>query len=303
VLVYWGYRGAGGPPGAGADPVIRAACAVELLHVCALVHDDLMDASDLRRGAPAVHVQFAGLHRGEGWRGDPDTFGAGAAILLGDLALTWADAALTWAGIPADRLGVTLEVFNALRREMMGGQYLDLVEGRRGGADLQAVRRVLTFKSAKYTVERPLHMGAALAGGHGSEVTRCYSAYGLPLGEAFQLRDDILGVFGEPARTGKPAGEDLREGKETWLVVRARERCGPAGRRLLDTSLGDPKLTEDTVGALRTVIVESGALEETEARIAELVEEALAGIDHPAVAPDAAGALRALAELITSRDH
>src|SRR5512132_3935839 len=271
AFVYWGYRGAGGAAdGPAADAAIQAACSVELLHVCALIHDDIMDGSEVRRGRPAMHVGFAGLHRGRAWRGDPAAFGEGAAMLMGDLAFTWADVALSEAGLPDDRLAAALRVFNRLRSELMGGQYLDLVEARRGSPDEDAVRRVLTYKSGKYTIERPLHLGLALAGD--------YSAYGLPLGEAFQLRDDILGVFGAPEVTGKPAGDDLREGKETYLVMLARQRADGAGRQLLESALGNAKLSEDEVADLRRLITGCGAVEATEARIAELLAQAKAAL-------------------------
>jgi geranylgeranyl diphosphate synthase, type I len=302
AFVWWGYRGAGGPPeGPRAEAVVRAACSVELLHVCALIHDDVMDGSQVRRGRPAMHVEFATLHRACTWRGDPGAFGTGAAVLMGDLAFTWADAALADAGLPSDRLLAALKVFNRLRSELMGGQYLDLLEARRGAPDEAAVRRVLTYKSGKYTIERPLHLGLAMAGGPPA-LERAYSAYGLPLGEAFQLRDDVLGVFGSPELTGKPAGDDLREGKETYLVLQARARSDGAGRRLLDGALGDAKLTDEDVEAVREVIATSGALARTEARVAELLAEAKAalaaaeGIDERARA-----ALAALADHVTDR--
>jgi geranylgeranyl diphosphate synthase, type I len=304
AFVYWGWRGAGGPAGAPADPVLRAACAVELLHACALIHDDIMDGSRTRRGRPAVHVGFAGLHERSGWRGDPDAFGAGAAILMGDLAFAWADAALTGAGLADDQLRAAFEVFNVLRSEMIGGQYLDLVEAQRGPADEAAVRRVLRYKSARYTIERPLQMGAAMAPcdpGRRADAVAVYEAYGLPLGEAFQLRDDVLGVFGDASVTGKPAGDDLREGKETWLVLRTRQLAGPSGLRLLESSLGDAKLSGDALAAVRDVIVSCGALADTEARIGALVAEATAAVDRPAVEPEAARALVELAVHVTDR--
>ena len=302
AFLYWGYRGAGGAAdGQEADAAIRAACSVELLHICALIHDDIMDGSEVRRGRPAMHVGFAELHRGRSWRGDPAAFGEGAAVLMGDLAFTWADVALAEAGLPDDRLAAALRVFNRLRSELMGGQYLDLVEARRGAPDEAAVRRVLTYKSGKYTIERPLHLGHAIAGGE-TELAAAYSAYGLPLGEAFQLRDDILGVFGAPEVTGKPAGDDLREGKETYLVMLARRRAGRAGRQLLEGALGNAKLPEDEVAQLRRMIADCGALAATEARIDELLAEAKAalaaagGIDETA-----RGVLLALADHVTDR--
>jgi geranylgeranyl diphosphate synthase type I len=183
----------------------------------------------------------------------------------------------------------------------MGGQYLDLVEARRGAPDEDAVRRVLTYKSGKYTIERPLHLGLALAAGQPG-LAGAYSAYGLPLGEAFQLRDDILGVFGAPEATGKPAGDDLREGKETYLVMLARQRADRAGRQLLEGALGNAKLSEDEVAELRRLITACGALDATEARIAVLLAEAkdalaaAGGIDETARAT-----LAALADHVTDR--
>jgi geranylgeranyl diphosphate synthase, type I len=303
AFVYWGYRGAGGAPdGQQADAAVRAACSVELLHVCALIHDDIMDGSDVRRGRPAMHVGFAELHRTSAWRGDPAAFGEGAAVLMGDLAFTWADVALAEAGLADDRLASAIRVFNRLRSELMGGQYLDLVEARRGAPDEAAVRRVLTYKSGKYTIERPLHLGHAIAGG-GPGLAAAYSAYGLPLGEAFQLRDDILGVFGSPEVTGKPAGDDLREGKETYLVMLARQRTGPAGRQLLEAALGNAKLSEDEVAELRRMIADCGALDATEGRIGVLLTKAktalaaAGGIDETA-----RETLLALADHVTDRN-
>jgi geranylgeranyl diphosphate synthase type I len=302
AFVYWGYRGAGGAAdGPEAEACVRAACSVELLHVCALIHDDIMDGSEVRRGRPAMHVGFAGLHRGLGWRGDPAAFGEGAAMLMGDLAFTWADAALAEAGLPDDRLAAALRVFNRLRSELMGGQYLDLVEARRGAPDEDAVRRVLTYKSGKYTIERPLHLGLALAAGPPARAAG-YSAYGLPLGEAFQLRDDVLGVFGSPEVTGKPAGDDLREGKETYLVMQARRRADRAGRGLLEGALGNAKLSEDEVAELRRLITGCGALDATEARIGELLAEAKAALAAADGIDEAARAtLAALADHVTDR--
>jgi geranylgeranyl diphosphate synthase type I len=302
AFVYWGYRGAGGDPeGPLAAATVRASCSVELLHVCALIHDDIMDNSEVRRGRPTMHVEFAGRHRAWAWRGDPAGFGQGAAVLMGDLAFTWADVALAEAGLPDARLAAALRVFNRLRSELMGGQYLDLIEARRGAPSEAGVRRVLTYKSGKYTIERPLHLGLAIAGGPW-ELAAAYSGYGLPLGEAFQLRDDVLGVFGTPEVTGKPAGDDLREGKETYLVMRARAGTGAAGLRVLDGALGDPKLTEDEVEAVRRVIVESGALAETEVRIGELLVQAKAAIAAATeVDPVARATLAQLADHVTDR--
>jgi geranylgeranyl diphosphate synthase type I len=297
AFCYWGYRGAGGED---SDAVVTAASALELFQACALIHDDVMDGSDTRRGMPAAHRRFASLHRSEGWHGDPEAFGTGAAILLGDLCLSWSDAMLAEAGLPADGLLRAKPVFDLMRTELMGGQYLDLLEQARGGGSVQRALRVVDFKSAKYTIERPLLLGAAMAGG-GPGVTEAYSGYGLPLGEAFQLRDDVLGVFGDPRETGKPAGDDLREGKRTVLVALALERATPGQSALVRRHLGDPRLSPEGVEALRGVITDTGALVETERMITKLTARALSALESAPLEPEACEVLGELAEAATAR--
>ncbi len=271
AFCYWGWRAAGGDD---SESAVRAATSLELLQACALIHDDVMDASDTRRGQPSTHRRFASLHRGSSWLGSPETYGVGAAILLGDLCLSWADELLFTSGMPAEALLRAKPVLDVMRTELMAGQYLDLLEQVRGGGSVERAMRVVRYKSAKYTIERPLHLGAALADAP-EELVELYSAYGLPLGEAFQLRDDVLGVFGDPGQTGKPAGDDLREGKRTVLIARTLEVASPAETALLRRHLGDPGLTEDGVEALREVITSTGALEAVEAHITELTQAAL----------------------------
>ncbi len=297
AFCYWGYRGAGGED---SDAVVTAATALELFQACALIHDDVMDGSDTRRGMPAAHRRFASLHRSEGWHGDPEAFGTGAAILLGDLCLSWSDAMLAEAGLPTEGLLRAKPVFDLMRTELMGGQYLDLLEQARGGGSVTRALRVVDFKSAKYTIERPLLLGAAMAGG-GPGVTAAYSGYGLPLGEAFQLRDDVLGVFGDPRETGKPAGDDLREGKRTVLIALALERTTPGQAALVRRHLGDPRLSPEGVAALREVITETGALAETERMIRELTGRALAALESAPLQAEACEVLGELAEAATAR--
>ncbi len=295
AFCYWGWRGAGGSD---AEPAVRAATSLELLQACALIHDDVMDRSDTRRGQPAAHRRFASLHRGSGWLGSPEAFGTGAAILLGDLCLTWSDELLFDSGLPLDALIRAKPVFDEMRTELMAGQYLDLLEQARGGGSVERALRVVRFKSAKYTIERPLHLGAALAGGS-PELMAAYSRYGLPLGEAFQLRDDVLGVFGDPQETGKPAGDDLREGKRTVLIAMATERATHAQGATLRRHLGDPSLGADGVDALREVIEGTGAHLEVEAMITQLTSDALTALAD--VAEPARTPLAALAVAATSR--
>src|SRR5690349_8281772 len=230
AFAYWGYRGAGG---ADSEQVVAAVAALELVQASALIHDDLMDRSDTRRGLPSVHRRFTARHRNAGWGGDGTSFGDNAAVLLGDLALVWADELLHSSGVELSDLARARPVFDAMRTEVTAGQYLDVLTQATGDTSLERAGKVARYKSAKYTVERPLLLGAALAGAP-AEVHAAYSAYGLPLGEAFQLRDDVLGVFGDPAQTGKPAGDDLREGKRTYLVAAAFGALGDQGRAELD---------------------------------------------------------------------
>ena len=297
AFAYWGWRGAGGADG---DEIVAAVAALEFVQACALVHDDVMDGSDTRRGQPAVHRRFAALHRESGWRGDPDGFGTAAAILLGDTCLIWADEMLNTSGLPAEALLRGQPVYDEMRTEIMAGQYLDVLGQAMGDATVERAMAIVRYKSAKYTVERPLHFGAALAGGS-PELAAAYSAYGLPLGEAFQLRDDVLGVFGDPAETGKPAGDDLREGKRTVLVAKTLERATPAQAVMVEQHLGDPDLDDAGIAAVRELITSSGALAETEKLIAELTERALAALDADGLDPESADVLRELAVAATAR--
>src|SRR5262252_3480729 len=230
AFCYWGWRACGGGDG---PPIFAAAAALELLHASALVHDDVMDASDTRRGQPAAHRRFAARHAAARWRGSADRFGAGAAILIGDLLLAWTDEMIRTSGMPPEAVLRGLLVLDAMRTEVFGGQFLDLVSQASADSAVESALRVVRLKSAKYTVERPLHLGAALAG-RGAAARSAFTGYGIPLGVAFQLRDDVLGVFGDPAWTGKPVTDDLREGKRTVMLAIAAERADARQAELLE---------------------------------------------------------------------
>jgi geranylgeranyl diphosphate synthase type I len=266
-----GWLVAGGEPDSAA--IVPAAASLEWLQGSALVHDDLMDGSDTRRGRPAVHREFEARHRTRGAVGDPAGFGTSVAVLLGDLMLSWCDEMFRDSGLPTVPRALTY--LDLCKTEVVAGQFLDVVGQTRATLSVPEAMRVVRFKSAKYTVERPLHMGAALAGAD-DDLLASLSEVALPLGEAFQLRDDVLGVFGDPAVTGKPAGDDLREGKRTVLVARARELADADGRALLDEALG----TLEGVVPLAELIRSSGALEAVEADISRLEHAADAAIDR-----------------------
>ncbi len=298
AFCFWGFR-AVSVEVADQPALLRAAAALELLHASALVHDDYMDSSDTRRGRPATHKAFDAMHRERGWSGSPELYGAAAAILLGDLLLVWSDELLRRCGLPPGPVSRALDFFDSSRSEVITGQFLDVSAQARAASDVEQAMRVLRYKSAKYSVERPLHVGAALAGA-GEDMTGALSAFGLPLGEAFQLRDDLLGVFGDPAVTGKPAGDDLTEGKRTVLVALALQRAPAADAKLLDRALGSP-LTGSEVEALRQIISASGADAEVEELIERLTSTSLRALDEAPVTDPAREALRDLAAAATQR--
>jgi geranylgeranyl diphosphate synthase, type I len=310
AFCYWGWRGVGGQD---CPQIYAAAAALELLHASALIHDDLMDGSDTRRGRASLHRQFEQRHAGHGWRGSARSFGAGAAILLGDLLLSWSDEMFHASGLPATALARGRPVLYLMRTEVFAGQYLDLLGQAAGDSTVASALRVVKYKAAKYTIERPLHLGAALAGavlpgtagaggaGPGQAAAAAYTAYGLPLGAAFQLRDDILGVFGDPAQTGKPAGDDLREGKRTVLLAAARALATPGQAAEIDRHVGNPRLGAAGVAAVRAAITGTGALAECEAMIERHVTEALAALAQAPVTGEAKQALAELAVAATAR--
>ena len=299
AFCYWGFRGGGGADG---PDIVRAALALELLHTFALLHDDIMDGSRIRKFRPSAWLSFGDLHARSAWRRGRQNFGVSAAILAGDLALMWADDLFGTTRLAPDRVLAGLGLFTTMRVEVTAGQYLDLVEAHRGQTDEAAARRVCTLKSGRYTVERPLQIGLALAGGD-AELHAAFAAYGNPLGQAFQIRDDVLGVFGDPDTTGKPNDDDFREGKETVLVAKARQAASPSDRDTLDRLLGAPDLDDDGVAELRRILVESGALAATLRLIDALVSEAVAGIERAALPTPVRDALVELAEYVGQRDR
>jgi geranylgeranyl diphosphate synthase type I len=274
--------------------------ALEFVHASALVHDDVMDGARTRRGRPATHIGFADRHGSEGLTGDEGTFGTGAAILVGDLALVWSDELLRCSGLSAEALGRARPVWDTMRTEVTAGQYLDLLRAAGGLPGPDGALTVARYKSAGYTVQRPLQLGAAIAGA-GPDVTDACTAIGLPLGEAFQLRDDVLGVFGDPAVTGKSADDDLREGKQTLLIALAEQSADAEGRRLLTDVLGDPDAGHDELDAIRRLLESTGARTRVEERIAERTDEARAAIAAAPLTDEARAALDALAVAATSR--
>ena len=294
AFCHWGFVGGGGDPAA--TEVVDAGAAFELMHAFALFHDDVMDDAASRRGAPTTHTVFAQRHAEAGWAGESRRFGEGVAILVGDLAFVYADQLLAGANAVAWR------VWNELRIELNVGQLLDIMGSVRGVHDVAQAERICRYKSGKYTIERPLHLGAALAApDRFDELAPGLSAYGLPLGDAFQMRDDVMGAFGDTTATGKPVGGDLREGKPTPLLARALVAATPAQRETLER-VGGPGLDEQGVADVQQAIVDTGALADLEATIERLTAEAVAAIDQVDLTTEARRELVALAAFVSQRE-
>ena len=281
------------------EEAIRAAAALELLHTFAIVHDDVMDRSPTRRGSSSSWKHLADEHRRTGYPGDPDAYGDAAAVLAGDMALVLADRALLDSGFPTERLTPALRRYDRMRVEVVAGQYLDVLAAHRGSASEQEARRIAVLKSGGYTVEAPLQIGAILGGGT-EDLLECLARYGVALGEAFQLRDDVLGTFGDPDVTGKDRDSDLLEGKRTVLLAKALSAASGEDRRVLER-VGGVDLAPEELDRIRKVVEATGALEATLALIDELADEAKRALLAPPVPQRAEGLLSEMADVVVVR--
>lgn len=289
AMAHWGFVGAGGEP---SDQAIsNLGAALELLQAFALFHDDVMDGSLTRRGEPTAHVRSINAHVENGWGGEARRYGESVAILAGDVSLVLSDVLLHDVG-PAVR-----SLWNELRIEVNLGQFLDVVGTARGAVPLETAERIVEYKTARYTIVRPLQMGAALTGR--TDLEAQLGSIGTPLGIAFQLRDDMLGAFGETALTGKPVGDDLREGKPTPLLARARRAATSAQADKLDLVGSD--LSSDDVSAIQSVFTDTGAVADIESQIERLTNESLDAISRTPLAADASERLAELASFLATR--
>lgn len=302
AFAYWGWRSVTDDEDPENPQMLRLFAALELLHACALVHDDVIDDSATRRGLPTVHRLFAQKHRDRRWNGSSEQFGLSAAILLGDLALVWADDIVATADLTADAQRRVQRVWSDIRTEVLGGQYLDIVAESSGATTVASAMTVNTYKTASYTITRPLQFGVAAAADR-PDVQAIFYEVGNDLGVAFQLRDDVLGVFGDPAVTGKPSGDDLRSGKRTVLLAEAVEladKSDPAAAQLLRSSIGT-ELSEGQVRELCRVIESVGALAAVERHIDLLTARSLETIGTAPIDAQAKAGLSKLARLAANR--
>ena len=299
LFAYVGYLGTGAHPD---EAALKASASLELVHVCALMHDDVMDGSDSRRGAPSIHKAFEAIHQSNNSLGSPEQFGISSAILLGDLALIWSAKMLHQSGLTPEALLRSLPMYDEMRVELMAGQYLDVYGSTLASQSVERSLKVARYKSGKYTIERPLHFGAAMGSPNPEKLMKAYSDYGLPLGEAFQLRDDVLGVFGNPSETGKPAGDDLREGKRTVLLATTLDRVSPAQQAIINEHVGNAHLSADGVEEVRNIMVTTDSLAELEDLIERLTQSALAALDNEVIAKVARTSLTELVAIATRRN-
>jgi geranylgeranyl diphosphate synthase type I len=296
AMCYLGWLSAHGPTeGVGRADVVRVGAALEMLHIFALIHDDVMDESASRRGHPSVHTQAARLHTESGGRGSPQRFGESIAMLVGDLAHAEADQLA--AGLPAEMR----RIWRILVVELVCGQRRDLTGSVAGRRDVGHARQVARMKSGSYTVERPLQLGAAAAAASGAVFSNL-ALYGREVGEAFALRDDLLGVWGDPVLTGKPAGDDLLSGKPTVILALAQQRLTGSARRVLQR-VGTPELTADDIGLLQRELDSCGVVEAVEDKIGAHLNTALSELDDRVLHPEGIAGLTQMAHQIAWRDR
>ncbi|NLT29987.1 MAG: polyprenyl synthetase family protein [Propionibacterium sp.] len=305
----WGHIAVRGVP---EDPtgLLWAAASLDVLHVSALMHDDVMDASDTRRGVPAAHRQFEAVHRDSGWLGEPVVFGRAGAILLGDLLTMWSvqmvDQTPMRGGLSFPDLARALPFLELMRTEVTAGQFLDIVAQAQPFGDphraMDEAHRVVEYKTARYTVQRPLQFGAALGAADETQLA-ALAGYGSPLGRAFQFRDDVMGVFGDAEVIGKPAGDDLREGKRTLLLAHAFAGTTEAGAHRLTELIGNPGLAGSELAEARDIIDSSGAREHVERMIEDCLNEAITALDAAEFTEVGREGLIALARAAVDRSY
>lgn len=297
AFLYSGYIAAGGKAHAA---VTLASLCVEFLHTFALIHDDIIDRSDTRRGKPTAHKAFESLHKSSKFLGDREHFGLSSAILAGDLAFTFAEEILTSSPFPQERLRRARYFFDQMKFQVITGEYLDVLGSYKKRLTEEEVLNILEYKTAKYTVERPLQIGAVLAGAE-VDILEAFTAYGIPLGQAFQLQDDIFGVFGDAKKMGKPVGSDIREGKKTVLIAKTYEWASKKEEQLLDRVVGNWAATDKDLSRVKEIIYSVGAYDYAIKLSHRLIDQAKTAIDKDKYAEEGKEYLLVAADYLLNR--
>lgn len=295
AFLYFGYIAAGGN---NYKAALQASLSVELLQTFALIHDDLIDKAEIRRGKPTIDLIFEKAAPKN--ISDKKHFGKSAAILLGDLSFTYADQLLTSSNFPQDTILSAKKYYDFLRSEVIFGEYLDILLVGNKKATKDQIIKMLILKSAKYSIERPLHIGAALAKAK-EDIFKAYSNYAIPLGLAFQIQDDILGIYGDPKTTGKSSNSDILEGKNTLIISNTREKISQKDKIFLDSILANPKATRSEIKKLKKAIIDSGALSQTKKEVQDLILKSKRALGHINLEKNAKNFLIEIANYIGTR--
>jgi geranylgeranyl diphosphate synthase type I len=297
AFAYSAYVASGGRS---LEAILYASAALEVLHAWALIHDDIIDNADIRRGKPSVHKVFEDFHRKRTLKGNKEEFGVSTAILVGDLALAYADEVLNTAPFPAERIRRAKNYYDLMKKQVIFGEYLDVLAPLKKQFTEKDLLTIFEYKTAKYTIERPLHIGAILAGAE-EDILETFSSYGIPLGQAFQIQDDIMGTFSNEEKIGKPADSDIREGKKTLLVLKAYEFCKRDERRLLDKILGNKSANDVEIATVREIMSKCGALEYSQELAYKLINKAKRSILHAKLTSEGKDYLLQVADYLLTR--
>jgi geranylgeranyl diphosphate synthase type I len=302
LLCCCGYAAVGGEGGPFDPRIIRAASSLELLHTFAILHDDVMDESPVRRGITSTHRRAAEEHRALGSPRDSERHGIAMAVLAGDLALVMSDLMLAGSGFEARRMLEAAAPLGRMRLDAIAGQYLDLTHSGGASGDQEVAARIAELKTGSYSVRGPLLMGATLGGGS-ERAKAALAGYAEPLGRAFQYADDIVGLLADPSASGKDVENDLRQGRPTSLIARALAVAPPGGRETINSIWGKPDATSDEISRLRLAVKRSGAVASLAGSIRMLAVEAKNSLAKPVendLEPEACGLLASIAEEVHS---
>lgn len=298
AFMYWGYKAAGGKED---EKIIEASMSIELTHIFLLIHDDIIDQDGFRHGVPTIHKRYETIARQFYKRKDPFHFGNSMAIIIGDMAAAAGNAIIFNSRFSAEKILEALDKLQDIVRDTVAGEMMDVILEARGKATEKEISEVHKSKTAKYTVEGPLHLGALLAGAD-KNFLKVLSDYAVPVGVAFQIQDDILGVFGNEKKLGKPVCSDLREGKQTLLVLKAVEKGNSVQRKFIKNVLGNRNITRQEVEKFREIVVNTGSLDYSKKLAKNLVSKGVSAMEKSAISKDAKDFLVGIAEYIVSRE-